>query len=102
MVALCNGADHYIFGLWFLLSFFLSSFFSSPNLSGRRLDVYHTSQHGVAPSVIYNAGLKRAARGSLEMQDPKIAKKSPSGLHRTTLSGYIFATKARIDIRKNC
>jgi len=27
-------------------SFFL--FFPSPNLSGRRLDVYHTSTHGVA------------------------------------------------------
>jgi len=27
-------------------SFFF--FFSSPNLSGRRLDVYHTSTHGVA------------------------------------------------------
>ena len=26
----------------------LSIFFSSPNLSGRRLDVYHTSTHGVA------------------------------------------------------
>jgi len=39
----------YIFILWFLLlSFFLSFFFSSPNLSGRRLDVYHTSTHGVA------------------------------------------------------
>jgi len=48
MVALCNRADHYIFMLWFvlLLSFFL--FFSSPNLSGRRLDVYHTLAHGVA------------------------------------------------------
>ena len=30
---------------FFLLS---SSFFSSPNLSGRRLDVYHTLAHGVA------------------------------------------------------
>jgi len=30
------------------------------------------------------------------MQDPKIAKNSPSAYHRTTLSGYIFATKARI------
>ena len=30
----------------------------------------------------------------------KIAKKSPSGHHRTSLSGYIFATKARIDNRK--
>jgi len=31
----------------------------------------------------------------------KIAKKSPSGHHPTTSSGYIFATKARIDNRKN-
>ena len=45
--ALCNRADHYIFALW-LLSFYLSFFISSPNLSGRRLDVYHTSTHGVA------------------------------------------------------
>ena len=29
-------------------SFYLLSFFSSPNLSGRRLDVYHTLTHGVA------------------------------------------------------
>jgi len=50
MVALYNRADHYIFALWFLSSFlfFFLSFFSSPNLSGRRLDVYHTSTHGVA------------------------------------------------------
>ena len=50
-VALCNRADHYIFwfsccGLFFF--FFFLSFFSSPNLSGRRLDVYHTCTHGVA------------------------------------------------------
>ena len=30
----------------------------------------------------------------------KIAKNSPYAHHRTTLSGYIFATKARIDNRK--
>jgi len=30
----------------------------------------------------------------------KIAKDSLSGHHRTTLSGYIFATKARVDNRK--
>ena len=47
MVALWNRADHYIFILWFLLSFFVL-LFSSPNLSGRRLDVCHTSTHGVA------------------------------------------------------
>jgi len=32
----------------------------------------------------------------------KVVKKSPSGHHRTTLLGYIFATKARIDnLKKN-
>jgi len=32
-----------------VVSFYLPSFFySSPNLNGRRLDVYHTSTHGVA------------------------------------------------------
>jgi len=45
--------------------------------------------------------MKRAARGSLKIQHAKIAKKSPSGHHPTTLSGYIFATKARVDNRKN-
>jgi len=30
----------------------------------------------------------------------KLAKKSPSGHHRKTLMGYIFATKACIDNRK--
>jgi len=74
VVALCNRADHNIFMLFLLsslwppyviggplyfcpvVSFFFfffylllsSSFFSSPNLSGRRLDVCHTSTHGVA------------------------------------------------------
>jgi len=39
---------HYVFALWFLSIFYLSFFFySSPNLSGLRLDVYHTSTHGV-------------------------------------------------------
>jgi len=37
--------------------FFLSFFFSSPNLSRRTLDVYHTSTHGVALVWIWNAGL---------------------------------------------
>jgi len=71
MVAVWNRADHYIFILWFFLSFF----FSSPNLSGRRLDVYSTSTHGVDLVRIKNAALKRAARGSLEMQDPKNRQK---------------------------
>jgi len=34
------------------------------------------------------------------MQDAKSRQKSPSGHHRTTSTGYIFAIKARIDNRK--
>jgi len=48
MAAYGMGQTVIIFALWFLLlssSFF---FFSSPNLSGRRVDVYHTSTHDVA------------------------------------------------------
>ena len=43
--------------------------------------------------------MKRAARGSLEIQDAG-RKNSPSEHHRTTLSGYILATKAHVDNRK--
>ena len=67
----------------------VSFFFSSPNLSRHRLDVYHTSIHGVALVQIKDASLKRAENTG--------RKNSPSGHHRTTLSGYVFATKARID-----
>jgi len=41
MAALHSRCGHYIFIL------FLSSFFSSSNISGLRLDVYHTSTNGV-------------------------------------------------------
>jgi len=85
MVALWNTADHYIFIL-------------SPNLSGRRLDV-HTSTHGVAlPSVNLEC---RSEMWCARLAGNAGPKKSPSGHHRTTLSGYIFAIKARIDNRKN-
>jgi len=58
------------------MCFLSSSFFlSSPNLSGRRLDVYHISTHGVALVRIENAGMKCAARGSLEIQDAKKTQK---------------------------
>jgi len=45
MATLWNRAGHYIFSLCFLS---YSVFFFSRNLSGRRLDVYRTSTHGVA------------------------------------------------------
>ena len=50
-----------------VVSIYLSSSFSSSNLSGRTLDDYHTSTHGVALVRIQNAGLKCAARGSLKI-----------------------------------
>jgi len=59
-----------VISIFFLLSVFLSS----PNLSRRRVDVCHTATHGVALVRLSDAGLKRAARGSLQIQD---AKKSP-------------------------
>jgi len=59
-------------GFFFYVSIYLSSnFFSSTNLSRRRLDVFHTSTHDVALVRTYGAGLKRAARGSLKIQNAK-------------------------------
>jgi len=78
MAALRSRCRHYIFVLWFFLSFSVFFLiFSSPNLSGRRVDVYHrpTSIHGEALVRIKNAGLKCAARGSLEIQDAKMTQK---------------------------
>jgi len=64
-----------IFTLWFLSSS-SSIFFSSPNLSGHRMYVYHTSTHHVVLVQIQNAGLKCAARGSMEMPNPKTHPKN--------------------------
>jgi len=55
--------------MWFLLSICLS--FSSANLSRRKLDVCLTGTHGVALVRIRDAGLQRAARSSLKIQDTK-------------------------------
>ena len=86
MAALWNRAGHYIFALWFLL---LSSifFFYSPNLSRRRLDVCHTSTHGVALVRIQDTGLKCGARGSQKYRTQKPAKIA-IGHYCATLSGY--------------
>ena len=81
------GQAIYVRILWFLLSVF----FSSPNLTGRRLDVYHTSTHGVALVQIFNAGLKSAARGSLEIQDAK----NP-GQENRGLDGVLYKLTVRL------
>ena len=66
MAALRSRCRHYII---FLPG--VCILFSSPNLSGRTLDVYHTSTHGVALVRIQNACLKCAARDSVKIQDAK-------------------------------
>jgi len=68
MVALWNTADHYIFALWFL-SFFLLSFFP------RLISAVGDWMSAILPYMVWPSanlgGLKRAARGSLKMQDAK-------------------------------
>jgi len=95
MVALWNKLGHYMFALCFLL---LSFFFSLPNLS-RPLQI------GCLPYFHTWCGLSANLRCRSEMccmwladiQDAKTRQKSPSGHHRTTLSGCIFAMKAHVD-----
>jgi len=86
-------------GFFFLL---LLSFFSLPNLSRRRLDAYHASTHGVALVRIYELWCRSetCCTRLAEIQDPKNGQNATFGHHGTTLSGYVFATKARIDNRK--
>ena len=73
-----------------------SSIFSSPNFSRRKLDVHHTfTQCGLSA----NLGC-RSETCCMRLAGNTGRKKSPSRHHRTTMSGYIFATKACIDNRK--
>ena len=74
---------------FFFLSFYLS-FFSSPNLSGRRLDVYCTSTHGVAVEMC-----------CMQLTGNAGCKKSPFWHHRPTLSGYIFRTIGKTLLNSN-
>jgi len=83
----------------FFFFFFLLLFFS-PNLSRRRLDVCNISTHGVALARISDAGLNVLHAARWKCRTYKSRPKSPSGHHRTTSQGYIFATKAHIDNRK--
>jgi len=98
MAAVWNRAGHYIFVLWFFLLsffFFLLSFFSSPILSRRRLDVYHT-WCGLSANLKCTSEMC-CTRLAENTGRKKIPKNSPPAHHRTTLSGYIFSTKAYID-----
>jgi len=94
MAAVHSRCGHYIFALWFFLSLF-----SWPNLSRRRLDVYHTSTHGVACGLSANLGCK-SETCCTRFAENTGRKKSPSEHYRTTLWGYILAPEAHINNRK--
>jgi len=76
-----------------VVSFF---FFSSPNLSRRRLDVYHTSTHddcGLSANLgCSHARPKRAARGWLKIQD---AKNHQKNRYFATIAQRCRAVKAK-------
>jgi len=87
---------HYIFALWFLL---VSVFYLFPRLISAVADWMST----ILLNMTWPYGnlecrsemcCVRLARNAGRK---KIAKNSPSGHHCTSLSGYIFATKACID-----
>ena len=65
MAALRSSCGHYIFAVWFRLSFFISS----PNLSRRRRHVYHTSTHGGSANLECRY-MKHAARTRLTEIQP--------------------------------
>jgi len=93
MVALLNRADHYIFVLWFLL---LSSFFF-PRLILAVADwMSAILAHMMWPYSSVNLGW-RSETCCTWLAENTGRKNSPSVHHRTTLLGYIFATKAHID-----
>jgi len=78
-------AGHYILQLWFLSSsFFL---ISSPILSGRRLDVYHTSRHNNLSANLECMSEMCCTRLAENTGRKNYAKKSPSVYHRTIYPG---------------
>jgi len=99
MVALCNRADDICFHP-VVCSIFLSSFFfSSPNLSRRRLHVCHTSAHGVALVRIQDAGLKRAA-ACMRLAGNARRKKSPKSRHLRTIVQLCWAISSQLMLQK--
>ena len=94
-----NRAGHHILQLWFLSSFF---FFFYPRLFSAVADGMST----ILPHMVWLYcefrmhvwNVVHAARWKCRTQ--KNRQKLPSGHHRTTLSGCIFATTACIDNQK--
>ena len=88
-----------IFSSCGFFSFFRSSFFfafSEPSHIGC-LRYFHT---WCGLSANLGCRTEMCCTRLAEIQDAKNAQNSPSGHHRTNLSGYVFATKAHIDNQK--
>jgi len=96
MATLWNRADHYIFVLWFLLpssSCFIFLAYSQPSQIGC-LQYFHTWRDLRAN---LECRSKTCCTAHWKYRTRKIPQNSQSAHHRTTLSNYIFATKARIE-----
>ena len=93
----------YVIGRTIIFSrcgYFFLLLFSSPNLSGRRLDVYHTSTHGVA---LYVNLEFRSEMCCMRIAENTGRKKVAKNRHLGTIAQIcrdIFPTTARIDNRK--
>ena len=106
MAALCNRGSLYFCPVvyFYLSSIFYLSFFS-PRLISAATDWMSTILlHMAWPSCEFRImqvwNVLHAARCKCKCRTQKSRQKSPSGHHPTTLSGYIFATKACIDNRE--
>jgi len=101
MAAQWNRAGHYIFILWFLLSsfFFFLLFLVKSQRSAIGCRPYFRTWCGLSANLqrMSETCCRRLADNTGRQND---VKKSPPGHHPTNLSGYIFATKARIDNRR--
>ena len=104
-VQLCISTSSGCFARLFMAAlcgfFLLLSFFSWPNLSHLQIGCLPYFRTWCGLSVNLECRSETCCKGLAENTGPKkIATKLPSGHHRKTLLGYIFATKARIDNRK--
>jgi len=91
MAALRSRCGHYIFCP--VVSIYLSFFISSPNLSGQRLDVYHTSTHGAnlkcmsemcCTRLAENTGRKSAAKNRHLRTIAQLGRALPSQLRHVS------------------
>ena len=95
MAALRSRCRHYIFALSFL-SFF---FFSSHNLSCRRLDVYHTFTHGEEPKSGLSANLECRSEMCCTRLAGNTGRKNVPSWYVLSHNFVVLANKACIDNR---